>query len=256
LQYFFKRGIKRPDLRHDHPLEQVHWATNRHKDWSSVKIFAFDHRIQLEELPGASPEKIGKFKQLCLSAAQSVSNGQSGYGVLCDSRLGRDALYEVADTNLWVGRPVEWPGSRPLSLEPEIGIDFGGLSEWPRDQVVKVLCFCHPDDNAELWAQQESTVARLYNATRRNRLEFLLEVIPSKVGDVSNTTTADVIQRFYDIGVYPDWWKLEPMISSQGWEKTISVIEANDPNTRGIVVLGLGESEDKLAESFSRATSA
>jgi 5-dehydro-2-deoxygluconokinase len=40
----------------------------------------------------------------------------------------------------------------PLTLEPEIGPDFGGLSEWPLEHVVKVLCFCHPDDDAEMKA--------------------------------------------------------------------------------------------------------
>ncbi len=54
---------------------------------------------------------------------------------------------------------------------------------------------------------------RLFEAARRNRLEFLLEVIPSKVGAVDDETTAKIIDRFYEIGVYPDWWKLEPMKS-------------------------------------------
>ncbi len=253
LQFFFDRGIKRPDLRRDTALEQVHWSTNRHLDWPEVRVFAFDHRIQLEELEGATDEKIGKFKTLCLAAAQQVADGKPGYGLLCDDRLGRDALYKAAGTGLWLGRPVEWPGSRPLTLEPSIGVDFGGLSEWPRDQVVKVLCFCHPDDDEAMWASQESTVVNIYNVCRRNRLEFLLEVIPSKAGPVEDDTTAKVIQRFYDVGVYPDWWKLEPMLTEEAWQLTIDAIERNDANTRGIVVLGLGESEDKLAASFQVA---
>ena len=253
LQYFFERGVQRPDLRNDAPLEQVHWATNRHLDWSELRVFAFDHRMQLEQLEGATPEKIGAFKALCLSAAEKVAAGRSGYGLLCDSRLGRDALYQAAGTGLWIGRPVELPGSRPLELEPEIGVDFGGLAEWPRDQVVKVLCFCHPDDDDETWARREATVARLYHACRRNRLEFLLEVITSKVAAVADDTTAKVIQRFYDIGVFPDWWKLEPMLTPAAWQHTIDAIERNDPNTRGIVILGLGESEEKLSASFAVA---
>lgn len=253
LQYFFERGIKQADLRNDVALEQVHWASNRHLDWSVVKIFAFDHRIQLEELEGATNEKIGQFKLLCLEAANKVADGQSGFGLLCDDRLGRDALYRAIDTPLWIGRPVEWPGSRPLTLEPSIGPDFGGLSQWPRDQVVKVLCFCHPDDDAQIWADHEATIVRLFQACRRNRLEFLLEVIPSKVGPVDDTTTARVIDRFYAAGVYPDWWKLEPMITHEAWKNTIDAIERHDQNTRGIVVLGLGESEKTLAESFKIA---
>lgn len=253
LQYFFERGIKQPDLRNDAALEQIHWTSNRHLDWSVVRVFAFDHRSQLEELAGATNEKIGQFKQLCLEAANTVADGQAGYGLLCDDRLGRDALYRTADHPLWIGRPVEWPGSRPLTLEPGIGPDFGGLSQWPRDHVVKVLCFCHPDDDAKVWADHESTILRLFHACRRNRLEFLLEVIPSKVGPVDDTTTAKIIDRFYKLGVYPDWWKLEPMITPAAWEHTINAIERHDQNTRGIVVLGLGESEEKLAESFKVA---
>ncbi len=253
LQFFFERGIKQPDLRNDVALEQVHWASNRHLDWPSVRIFAFDHRIQLEELEGATNEKIGQFKLLCLDAANRVAQGQPGYGLLCDDRLGRDALYRAVDTPLWIGRPVEWPGSRPLTLEPGIGPDYGGLAEWPRDQVVKVLCFCHPDDDEATWADHEATIVRLFQACRRNRLEFLLEVIPSKVAAVNDTTTAQIIERFYAAGVYPDWWKLEPMTTPKAWQQAIDAIERHDRNTRGIVVLGLGESEEKLAESFNIA---
>ncbi|MFK7852809.1 MAG: 5-dehydro-2-deoxygluconokinase [Granulosicoccus sp.] len=254
LQYFFDRGIQRPDLRNDAALEQVHWATNRHLEWPTMRIFAFDHRMQLEELDGASPEKIGHFKTLCLQATHQVADGRPGFGLLCDDRLGRDALYQAAGSGLWIGRPVELPGSRPLTLEPGIGPDFGGLSEWPRDQVVKVLCFCHPDDDEAMWLSHESTIVKLYNTCRRNRLEFLLEVIPSKAGVVQDDTTAQVIQRFYDVGVYPDWWKLEPMLTADAWQQTIEAIERNDTHTRGIVILGLGESEEKLAASFEIAS--
>ena len=253
LQFFLKRGVKTPALRKDAELEQLHWSTNRKGDWPVMRVFAFDHRAQLEELPGATPEKIGRFKELCLEATKKVAGAKPGYGLLCDSRLGRSALYKAAGQGLWIGRPVEWPGSRPLMLEPEIGPDYGGLSEWPLEQVVKVLCFCHPDDDAETWADQEATVLRLFHACRRNRLEFLLEVIPSKVGPVEDDTTARVIERFYGLGVYPDWWKLEPMQSRAAWEATCAAIETHDANTRGIVVLGLGSGEDELAASFREA---
>ena len=253
LQFFFDRGIQQADLRNDVVLEQVHWATNRHDDRSSLRVFAFDHRSQLEALEGASNEKIGQFKSLCLEAASQVANGREGFGLLCDGRLGCDALYKASDSSLWIGRPVEWPGSRPLTLEPAIGPDFGGLAEWPRNHVVKVLCFCHPDDDAALWAEQEDTIKRLFHACRRQRLEFLLEVIPSKAGPVNDNTTAQVIERFYRAGVYPDWWKLEPMLTDTAWANTINAIEQHDPNTRGIVVLGLGESEEKLGDSFAVA---
>ncbi|WP_139974023.1 5-dehydro-2-deoxygluconokinase [Ochrobactrum sp. CGA5] len=256
LQYFFRTGIRNKALRKDSALEQVHWSTNRNGHWPHMRIFAFDHRIQLEEMAeeaGASLDKIGEFKQLCLNAALRVANGAEGYGILCDSRLGRDALYRAAGTGLWIGRPTEWPGSRPLKLEPELGPDCGGLVEWPVENVVKLLCFYHPDDTAELKAEQEETVLRLFAAARRNRLEFLLEIIPSKAGPIDDNTTARVIERFYEIGVYPDWWKLEPMKTKAAWANACDAITRNDANTRGIVVLGLDAPAEELEASLAVA---
>ena len=235
----------------------MHWSTNRQRehggDWSEMRVFAFDHRMQLEEMEGATPERIGAFKQLCLRAALAVRDGRPGYGILCDDRLGRAALHAASGSGLWIGRPCEWPGSRPLELEPALGSDCGGLVEWAREDVVKLLCFCHPDDGPEMWAQQEATVRRLWEASRRNRLEFLLEIIPSKVGPVDDDTTATLIRRFYAAGIRPDWWKLEPMTSRAAWAKAIAAIEANDRHTRGIVVLGLDAPEAALAASFETA---
>jgi 5-dehydro-2-deoxygluconokinase len=256
LQFFLKRGLVTKALRTDAELEQVHWATNRHGDWSTMRVFAFDHRMQLEEMAreaGADGTRIGAFKQLCLDAALMVADGQPGHGILCDGRLGRDALYRAAGTGLWIGRPVEWPGSRPLTLEPDLGPDFGGLAEWPLAHVVKVLCFCHPGDNPATKAAQEETVLRLFTAARRNRLEFLLEIIPSKVGPVTDTTSAEVIQQFYDLGVFPDWWKLEPFTTDAAWSNACAAITRNDPRTRGVVVLGLDAPEADLAAALALA---
>jgi 5-dehydro-2-deoxygluconokinase len=62
-----------------------------------------------------------------------------------------------------------------------------------------------------------------------------------------------LIQQFYDIGVFPDWWKLEPMKTAAAWANTVAAIEKNDRHTRGIVVLGLDAPEAELASSFEVA---
>ncbi|MCX2721202.1 bifunctional 5-dehydro-2-deoxygluconokinase/5-dehydro-2-deoxyphosphogluconate aldolase [Roseibium salinum] len=257
LQFFLKRGIERKDLRNDPALEQIHWSTNRHRthggDWSTLRTFAFDHRVQFEEMSGYTPEKAGAFKKLCLQATLDVSEKQPGYGILCDLRLGREALYEATGNGLWIGNTVEWPKSRPLQVEPLLGPDFGGLAEWPVEHVIKVLCFCHPDDEEAMWEDQLSTVERLFHAGRRQRLEFLLEVIASKVGPVDEDTAPKMIQRFYDRGIYPDWWKLEPFQTETAWERVCATINRNDPHTRGIVILGLDAPEWELAASFEIA---
>jgi len=274
LRDFLENGPSTPTVRHDSRLEQVHWATNRAKAWPAMHVFAFDHRAQFEEMArecrvtaaediakdggamalddAAVTDRIGAFKRLCLEAALRVAGGRHGYGILCDGRLGRDALYAAADTGLWIGRPVERPGSRPLRLE--IGDDFGtALAEWPAEHVVKVLCFYRPDDPGGLRADQESTVKRLAEAARANGLDFLVEIIPSKFGPVDESTTAAVIERFYEIGIFPDWWKLEPMTSDTAWRRACAAIEDNDLHCRGIVVLGLDAPFEELRASFQVA---
>jgi 5-dehydro-2-deoxygluconokinase len=257
LQFFLKRGVVRPDLRNDPELEQLHWSTTRQRrvdgDWSTMRVFAFDHRVQLEQMPGYTLQKGAAFKGLCLQAALQVQARQPGYGILCDNRIGRSALHKASGSGLWIGRPAEWPGSRPLTLEPELGSDCGTLSEWAREDVVKVLCFCHPDDDASTRAGQEQTVKRLFEAARRNRLEFLLEIIPSKVGVTDDKTVATLIHQFYAAGIYPDWWKLEPMKTAAGWQNAIAAVEEHDRFTRGIVVLGLDAPEAELSASFEVA---
>ncbi len=233
--------------------EQLRCPAEREVDWSDLRTFAFDHRMQLEEMEGYSLEKGGRFKELCLEAALKVQHGAHGFGILCDARIGMDALDKATGSGLWIGRPCEWPGSRPLELEPQVGPDGAGLSEWAGEHVVKVLCFCHPDDDAEMQATQEATVKQLFLSARANKLDFLLEVIPSKVGPVDADTTAKLIRRFYEIGVYPDWWKLEPMVDAAAWTNAVSAIEENDANVRGIVVLGLDAPEADLAASFEVA---
>ena len=255
LRFFFQRGVRNPVLRHDAELEHVHWATNRRGDWPQVRIFAFDHRVQLEEMASEAQTdsaRIGRFKDLCLEAALEVASGRPGFGILCDWHWGRNALYTAAGRGLWIGRSVDTTDPRPLKLE--VGCDPGSaLQEWPVEHVVKVYCEYHPDDTAEMKASQEDTIVRLARAARANGLEFLLEVVASAVGPVEERTTSEVIQRFYDLGVRPDWWKLEPMRNDTVWSLTCEVVERNDPWCRGIVVLGQGESEDALAESFAAA---
>ncbi|MHA1190314.1 MAG: 2-deoxy-5-keto-D-gluconate 6-phosphate aldolase domain-containing protein, partial [Alphaproteobacteria bacterium] len=98
-----------------------------------------------------------------------------------------------------------------------------------------------------------ATLIRLADAARKNGLEFLLEVIPSKVGPCDANATATIIQHIYGLGIRPDWWKLEPMKNDAAWANTCAAVSQGDPWCRGIVVLGLEAPEDHLRDSFKAA---
>jgi len=255
LSWYLQHGSTTPALRKDPDLEHIHWATTRGGQWPVMRVFAFDHRAQFEEMAreaGAPMARIGAFKQLCLAAVQQVAGGKAGYGILCDGRLGRDALYAAAGTGLWIGRPVETPGSRPLHLE--IGPDYGSdLAEWPREQVVKVLCAYHPADPPALRAEQEAVLTRLSHATRTAGLELLLEIIPPKGLASDDGLIPAILNRIYDLGIRPDWWKLAPLETAAGWAAVAGVIESRDPWCRGVVILGLDAPTEELEAAFAVA---
>ena len=70
-----------------------------------------------------------------------MADGRPGFGMLLDGTYGREALFDAAKLPLWIGRPVEEPGSRPLRFEGSA--DIGSrLVEWPvgaHDQVPCLL---------------------------------------------------------------------------------------------------------------------
>ena len=70
---------------------------------------------------------------------------------------------------------------------------------------------------------------------------------------MDDATNGTLIEQFYAAGIYPDWWKLEPLKTPKAWENAIAAIERHDAHTRGIVVLGLDAPQDELAASFSIA---
>ncbi|WP_120497636.1 5-dehydro-2-deoxygluconokinase [Kiloniella sp. EL199] len=257
LQYFLKIGSKYHVLRKDQDINHIHWATTRRPADTSLMAFAIDHRSQLEDMAdraGVSRDHISYFKQLAAQAASNIAQGRPNYGMLLDSTYGVKALFDVAKEPLWIGRPVELPGSRPLDFD-QIE-DLGShLNEWPVDHVVKCLCFYHPDDEESLKKQQEKALLRLHEAARKVGRELLIEIIAGKNGPLDDETISTVMSRLYNLGIKPDWWKLEPQTSTVAWQNISSVIEENDPYCRGIVLLGLEAPEDELKEAFASAIS-
>jgi 5-dehydro-2-deoxygluconokinase len=85
---------------------------------------------------------------------------------------------------------------------------------------------------------------------------LLFEIICSKNGSVNASTAARAIQRFYDLGVRPDWWKLEPGASADSWTHIERTIATNDPLCRGVVLLGLSAPKEELIQLFAPAARA
>ena len=257
LNYYLDhiKEIKRPDL--DKTLNLIHRVTTARKSWKELFIFAFDHRKQLEEMAnsaGRSQSDISTLKQLFVKAVIEITeeNSLSGkVGVLIDDTYGQEALNHATGRNWWIARPVELPGSRPLEFEH--GENIGQLiTTWPKEHIVKCLLFYHPDDETSLRQDQEKHVRQLYEACLMSGHELLLEIIsPAHLPD-DETAIPRAIERFYQLEIFPDWWKLKPPGQSS-WQKINHVIKTKAVNRPGIVLLGLDRPEDELAKGFEDA---
>ena len=82
-----------------------------------------------------------------------------------------------------------------------------------------------------------------------------MEIIAGKHGALADETVATVLRRLYDLGIRPDWWKLEPQATRTAWQHIGDEIRARDPFCRGVVLLGLEASEDALDQAFQTAAS-
>ena len=255
LRQFLDASERPFRLRDDAALEHTHWATTRVGHWDELTVLAMDHRSQFEALcehVGADPARIAGFKTLALKAVERLAQGDPRFGVLLDGRFGMRGLEAAADHPYWIGRPIELPGSCPLAFESSLDVATE-LATWPANHVVKCLAFYHPDDPLELRERQERQLLRLHDAARKTRHELLVEIIVSRNGAIDDDTVSRVIQRFYDLGMKPDWWKLEPNESAQAWRNIERTIVGNDRHCRGVVLLGLSATEDELIASFQAA---
>ncbi|MDR3518097.1 MAG: 5-dehydro-2-deoxygluconokinase [Azospirillaceae bacterium] len=259
LQHFLTKGSPTRRLREDSTLNQLHWSTTRTGDWPLVQALAFDHRVQFEAIAeecGAEPARIGTFKLLVLQAVQRIAQSaktRSALGILADGRFGKQALDRATGSGLWIGRPIELPLSRPLRFEG--GADVGTvLREWPAEHVVKCLVSYHPEDPLPLRDEQERQLITLFEACRRTSHELLIEVIPPRDLPCDDRTLPAAIERFYGLGIYPDWWKLPTLTESQAaWDGIDAVIQRHDPRCRGVLLLGLDAPIDTLKASLRLA---
>ncbi|HSA90119.1 MAG TPA: 5-dehydro-2-deoxygluconokinase [Burkholderiales bacterium] len=228
LELFLSSGDWPFRLRESAALEEVHRKTAGRRAWPEVLALAFDHRRQLEEL--GAREKIVVFKKLIARAIQRFP----GAGCIVDERYGEEALFALTGKRMWLARPVEVPGSRPLEFEAGANI-AAALRAWPAEHVVKCLSLSPADDLPRLKVLHEACIATGH--------ELLIELV------TQNPPLAEI----YAAGIKPDWWKLASPETDKAWAVIEQVIQREDPYCRGVLLLGKEASEDELERGFAAA---
>jgi 5-dehydro-2-deoxygluconokinase len=256
LEYFLNMPERPRRLRDDERLEHLHRATTR-KSPAELHVLAIDHRWQLEALAdelGVDRGRLRELKVLLGQAFRRVAEGDSAAGLLVDDIYGDKALEELTGSGLWISRTVEVAKSRPVEVVggPNVAAT---LRAWPQEHVVKCNLYMHPQDSPEIKELQEQRVSQLFEACVREDRLLLIEIQPPLGMSYDESSVAELLDGFYEIGVRPDWWKVPPDPDPGVWERIGDVVRKHDPYCAGVLVLGRALEEEKLAESFVAAAS-
>lgn len=258
LLYYLGNAAKIPNPITDLMLNHLHRVSFRSKEEPEIFGFAFDHRKQLLDLAnkhGVDSKQINKLKNLFIKSTQKVIDKfnipEKNIGVLIDDTYGEDALNSIAEKSWWIGRPVELPSSRPLMFEGHQSIG-SKIQSWPLTHIVKCLFFYHPGDSEELKNKQEQKIKELYFACLQSGHQLLLEVIPPSEFENDESTIPKILQKFYDLEIKPDWWKL-PSMKDNSWKQVSTIINTSDSHCQGVLLLGLSAPIDIVKESFDVA---
>jgi 5-dehydro-2-deoxygluconokinase len=203
---------------------------------------------------GVGEARLPMLKKLFVEAVAQTEDalGLAGsIGMLCDDRYGQDALNAATGRGWWIGRPVELPGSNPLTFDRGRSVGTTLIS-WPREHVVKCLGKFHPDDDVDNRLEQEAQIRALYDAVQASGHELLLEIVPPAGLPRAADTVVRAIERLYNLEIYPEWWKLEPMAAAE-WAAVDALLEARDRYCRGVLLLGQAAHADTLAAGFAAA---
>lgn len=222
---------------------------------TELNVWAIDHRWQAEEIAdevGAEYDALHYLKDLAAQAYQRVAEVNEATGILLDDIYGEKAMERLAGQETWIARAIEVASSRPVELVG--GSDVAEiLRSWPKEHVVKCMVYCHPHDEAELKDLQERRVAELYGACMRTEHQLLIEFQPPAGMNYARGDVSSLVKRLYEVGVYPAWWKLPPDTDPVAWKGIGDAIRAHDSACAGILILGGGIKERRLAQSFAAA---
>jgi 5-dehydro-2-deoxygluconokinase len=257
LDYFIANAQRIPRPDRDATLSRLHRVTAPRVRREDLCVFAFDHRnpfFALAQETGAGEARLPELKALLVEAVAETAAARglgASAGILCDDRYGQEALNAATGRGWWIGRPIELPGSQPVVFDRGRSVGTTLLG-WPAEHVAKCLVFYHPDDALETRLENEAQIQSLYEAVQASGHELMLEIIPPKTLPREPDTVLRAVKRLYNLGIYPEWWKLEPMTPQQ-WRALDALVAERDPHCRGVVLLGLSQPVDTLVQGFRDA---
>ncbi len=233
-------------------------------------ILPFDHRASFLKIFGLTPEAltpaqvamVADYKHVVyegLLRALELGVPQECAAVLVDEQFG--ALIHREARAAGIMRILTTEKSGQDEFDFEYGADFGAHIDALKPDYVKVLVRYNSRGDAVLNARQRAKLKIMNDFCRANGYQFLFELlVPATAeqlaacaGDIERfeksmraLLTKEAIREMHDGGIEPNIWKIEGLDDAHQMRVVTEETRLGGRNDVGVVVLGRGESDEKV----------
>ncbi len=234
-------------------------------------VLPFDHRGSFQEklfgIKGKpTPEEtkmIASYKTVIYEGFEkAVRSGlpKDIMGILVDEQFGTEVIQRAKAAGFSVSVPAEKSGQDEFDFEYT---DYQTHIEKTNPNLVKVLVRYNPEGDKEMNCRQAGRLAELSRYLEKTNRKFMFELLvpataaqleqckgDKKVFDTEMRPALMVraIRELQKSGIEADVWKLEGLDRTEDFVKVCQVAREGGRDKVGCIVLGRGESSEKVRE--------
>jgi 5-dehydro-2-deoxygluconokinase len=241
-------------------------------------VLPFDHRGSFETgmfgwhgaLDAGQTAQIAEAKQVIYDGFKAGLNAgvnRHEAAILVDEQFGSAILEDAAAKGYHFACPAEKSGQDEFDFE--YGDDFAAHIEKFHPTFSKVLVRYNVEDDAAMNFRQRERLKRLSDYLQAaGRSLFMFELLVPATKDQLDKVNGDkkaydlavrpglmeqAIAALQDAGVEPDVWKIEGLDRREDCEKMVAAAQREGRDHVGCIVLGRGESDEKVREWLTTA---
>jgi myo-inositol catabolism protein IolC len=229
-----------------------------HRHSYGSEVFGFQEPMTEEQIAVVAASKQVIYEGFKLAIEQGAPRDKCG--ILVDEEFGAAVLRDSRTSGYITCMPVEKSGQHEFDFQ--YGEDFGAHIEEFDPTFTKVLVRYNPegdrDDNERQLARLKRLSDWLHERGRLYMFEMLVPAEKAQLAALGDKTKYDLelrpklmvraIAEIQDYGVEPDVWKIEGLDRREDCEKIVDVARRGGRSQVGCIVLGRGESEEKVVE--------
>jgi 5-dehydro-2-deoxygluconokinase len=229
-----------------------------HRHSYGAEVFGFYEPMNAEQISVVAASKQVIYDGYKEAVADGVPRDKSG--ILVDEEFGADILRDARANGYITCMPVEKSGQHEFDFE--YGEQFRQHIETFDPTFTKVLVRYNPEgplsDNERQLARLKQLSDWLHSVGRLFMFEMLVPAEKAQLQVAGSQQQYDLqlrpglmvraIREIQDYGVEPDVWKIEGLDRSEDCERIVKTVQREGRHHVGSIVLGRGESEQKVVE--------